>query len=459
MKRKATERLKSWIQSKNRKPMVIRGARQVGKSTLIRHFAKDHGLVLHEINLERHVNLDNIFQTFDTQRIIQELEFIIKKGSIQKSGGLLFLDEIQATPSAIQALRYFYEDYPDLPVIAAGSLLEFVLAKHSFSMPVGRVEYLFLNPMTFEEVLQASDEMDLLNLLNQYSHGDIIPDTAHQRLLEHQRKYLLIGGMPEAVGQFIESGSFMEASDVQASILETYRDDFSKYASQAELLRLHKIFDYVPGAVGEKLKYVRIDPHETARELRKALDLLVKARIINLCFHSDATGFPLKALLNRRIFKPFFLDCGLMNFLCGFRNITMNQLLRREFVNEGKMAEQFIAQHLLTIERSNVNVDLFYWLRESKKSNAEVDFIIQSNQKIIPIEIKAGQSGSLKSLHQFVLARQTKSVFRFDLNKPSFQTVQHKVVTKDDSADIKMDLYSLPLYMIEQLHRLVPEEN
>lgn len=454
MKRKETQRLQRWIKSNSRKPLIIRGARQVGKSTLVRQFAESNKLVLHEVNLERHFGLIDVFKSFDTERIIEELEYVIQKGPIRKSGGVLFLDEIQTIPAAIQTLRYFYEDFPELPVIAAGSLLEFVLANHSFSMPVGRVEYLYLNPMTFEEVLEASDKMDLLRLLENYSLEKPFPEMAHQRLLEHQRKYFVVGGMPEAVGRFIETGSIQETSEVHASIMETYRDDFSKYAKQNELLRLHKILDYVPNAIGEKFKYVNVDHHEQARELKKALDLLVKARLIYLSYHSDASGVPLKALLNRKIFKPFFLDCGLMNFMCGIRNISFDQLIRKNFINTGKIAEQFIAQHLLTIENSNASVDLFYWLREGKKTNAEVDFVIQSNQKILPIEVKAGQSGTLKSLQQFVLAKKTKRAIRLDLNKPSLLSVMHNVVTKNGTKKVEMDLLSIPLYMIEQIHRL-----
>ena len=280
MKRKAEVRLQKWIHSKNRKPLIIRGARQVGKSTLVRQFAATNNLNLHEINFERHTTLINVFKSFDIKRILEELEFIIQKGSILKKGGILFLDEIQAVPPAIQALRYFYEDYPDLPVVAAGSLLEIVLAKHSFSMPVGRIEYLFLNPMTFEEVLEAHKQGDLLKLLQEYKLDSPFPESAHSRLLDLQRKYFIVGGMPEAVNRFIETESLEDASEAHAGIFETYRDDFAKYSTQSSLLRLHKILDYVPGAVGEKLKYVNIDHQEQARELKKALDLLIKARLI-----------------------------------------------------------------------------------------------------------------------------------------------------------------------------------
>lgn len=455
MKRKAEIRLQKWIHSKNRKPLIIRGARQVGKSTLVRQFAEKNNLILHEINFERHTTLIDVFKSFDTKRIVEELAFVIRKGSILEKGGILFLDEIQAVPPAIQALRYFYEDYPDLPIVAAGSLLEVVLSKHSFSMPVGRIEYLFLNPMTFEEVLEAQNQGDLLTLLQEYTLDRPFPESAHSRLLELQRKYFIIGGMPEAVGRFIDTNALEEASEVHAAILETYRDDFAKYATQSSLLRLHKILDYVPGAVGEKFKYVNIDHQEQARELKKALDLLTKARLIHLTYHSEASGLPLKASINWKVFKPFFLDCGLMNFVCGVRNISLEQLIHKKFINEGKIAEQFIAQHLIAIEKSNIYPELFYWLREAKSANAEVDFVMQSGQEILPIEVKSGQSGTLKSLHQFAYRKNAPQAIRLDLNKPTTQTVQTTVRIKDKSVDVKFDLLSLPLYLIEQIYRLI----
>ena len=455
MRRKAEARLRNWIESKSRKPLVIRGARQVGKSTLVRQFAAESGLILHEINLERYATLVDVFQTFDIERILEELEFIIQKGSILKSGGILFLDEIQAVPSAIQALRYFYEDHPGLPVVAAGSLLETVLSKHALSMPVGRIEYLFLHPMTFEEVLEAHGQNDLMKLLQEYDSSREFPETAHDRLLELQRKYFVVGGMPEAVGRFIKTNSFEEVCEVQAAILNTYRDDFSKYSTQASILRLHRIMEYVPGAVGEKLKFAGIDRNGQARELKKALDMLVQAKLIHLAYHSDAMGIPLKAGINWKVCKPFFLDCGLMNFVCGIRNVSRERLTHRKFVNEGKIAEQFVAQHLIVAEKPYIRPELFYWLREAKFGNAEVDFLLQFGERIVPIEVKAGKSGTLKSLHQFVLRRSSRKTVRFDLNRPSFQSVRHAVRTKEDSVDIQFDLVSLPLYLVEQLDRFL----
>ena len=454
MDRIAEKRLTAWLGSSYRKPLIIRGARQVGKSTLVRQFANHKKLTLYEVNLERHPTLVEVFKTQDTGKILRELEFICGKGPISGKNGLLFLDEIQAAPIAIQTLRYFYEDHPELPVISAGSLLEFTMSKHSFSMPVGRVEYLYLGPLTFEETLVAMEKHVLLNLLKNYQLHEVFPQTAHEQLLELQRVWFLVGGMPEAIQRFIDTNSLDAVFDVHASIIETYKDDFAKYATQADLLRLHKVFNYVPMAAGEKFKYVRVDPEAQSREISKAVDLLEKAQIIMKACHTDASGLPLGATINRRIFKLFFLDCGLMNSICGVQWIALNELKQKSFVNKGRMAEQFIAQHLAFIGKNNVSPVLTYWLREGRAGNAEIDFVTQLGQSIVPLEVKAGKSGSLKSLQQFVNQKKVRVGVRFDLNPPSYQHVSHALRQARETVQVEFDLLSLPLYMIEELPRI-----
>lgn len=457
MRRAAEERLVEWLGSEYRKPLVIRGARQVGKSTLIRHFAERNHRRLHEVNLERHPRLASLFESQDTDRIRRELEFLCQNGPVSGADSLLFLDEIQATPIAIQTLRYFYEDCPELAVIAAGSLLEFALADHSFSMPVGRVEYLFLGPMTFQEYLLAADEVDLLALLESWTWDKPFPTSAHERLLDRQRSYLLTGGMPEAVDRFIATGDLEQARQVQVSVLETFRDDFGKYARKGDLSRLHRIFDYVPAAIGEKLKYSNVDPKQRSRDLGAALDLLVKAQVVLLAYHSDATGLPLGATLNDRVFKPYFLDCGLVSAQCGITGLTLEQLRSTSFINEGKLAEQFIAQHLIQLGRQDARPQLTYWLREGRSANAEVDFVMELAGSVMPLEVKAGKSGTLKSLLQFVHQRGMPAAVRFDLGLPSRQRVEHALRQAKGSVEVSYDLLSLPLYLVEQLPRLFGE--
>ncbi len=437
---------------------MIRGARQVGKSTLVRLFAESQGLSFHEVNLERHPELTPVFASRDTGAILTELKYLIGKGTIPGPGSLLFLDEIQAIPEAIPMLRYFYEEVPDLAVIAAGSLMEFVLADHHFSMPVGRIEYLFLEPMGFQEFLTACGEDDLLALLNNYHWADQFPAAAHERLLKRQRDYFLVGGMPEAVESFALTGEIESADASQTSILNTWRDDFSKYATSAERSRLQKVFDYVPGAVSEKIKYVRVDPHEQSRNLKPAFDLLAMAKIIRRVFHTDGAGIPLGATMKNQVFKTYFLDVGLVNSACGVQHISMDQMRDVAFINKGGLAEQFVAQHLPLLSADNRQDEMTYWLREGRANNAELDFLIQLGTDIVPIEVKAGKSGSLKSLLEFVHLRHLDRAVRLDLNPPNRQSVSHGRThgrTHGGHGDsVEFTLLSLPLYMIEELPRL-----
>jgi predicted AAA+ superfamily ATPase len=292
--RNAIQYLDQWLTKKRRKPLILRGARQVGKSTLVRLFAKSANLSLHEINLERHLFLDDIFKTLDMEIIIRELEALVHS-PVNVQGSLLFLDEIQATPHALQALRYFYEEYPDLPVIAAGSLLEFTLADHSFSMPVGRVEYFHLYPLTFREFLEVV-EPTLLPYLDALSpSSDSVPLAAHKHFLKKLRDYCFVGGLPEAIQTFYEEQSLLEVSDVHRSIASTYQDDFSKYAKQNDLLLIQKIFNYIPRAIGQKVKYTNISRDHRSAKIKGGISLLTKARICHQVRHSHSTGIPLSA--------------------------------------------------------------------------------------------------------------------------------------------------------------------
>jgi uncharacterized protein len=442
--------LSHWLEKRNRKPLIIRGARQVGKSTLVRQFAEKHALQLHEVNLEKHKSLDKVFETLDIQQICKEIQFLCKNGPLNAPNSLLFLDEIQATPHGLAALRYFHEEMPELPVVAAGSLLEFTLAKHHFSMPVGRVEYLFLGPMTLTEFLEAKGEKALLELMEDYAFDQPFPITAHEQLLELLRTFLLIGGMPEVVDSFISTNDLKEPMELQASILETYQDDFSKYCTNTQLIMLQKIFDKIPRLIGQKMKYVNLDPEVQSRDVKTGLELLFKAGVIFKATHSDANGIPLKAEADDSIYKPYFLDCGLMNRSCRVDWVSTEELKLPKFINEGHLAEQFIAQHLLALEPENETPKLHYWIREKKSTNSEIDFLAQANHTIIPLEVKAGKSGTLRSLHQFSHLKGILHAIRFDTNPPSTQIVNHHVATpKGEQTAVSYRLTSLPLYMVE----------
>ena len=454
--RNFTVHLKNWYQHQNRKPLIIRGARQVGKSTAVRFFAQDQSIPIREINLEKHAHLDPVFARFNITEVLKEIELTLGIKIERDGRNIMFLDEIQAAPHAIAVLRYFHEEMPHLPVISAGSLLEFAMAEKKFSVPVGRVEYAFMGPMTFCEFLYALDEKLLIEEMERYLPHKPFSTTAHDRLLTRFRDFLLVGGMPEAVAEFSSNGSLTRIPAIHQSIINTYRDDFGKYASGANRSRLERVFEYAAASVGDKIKYVNINPHWKAAEIRGAIDLLDRSGIIYSVHHTDGTGVPLGATADDAVFRLQFLDAGLMNAVNGTPPFGLEEFRENRFVNEGRMAEQAVGQHLLYAHPVFQRPALYYWLREGKRGNAQVDFLIQSGNRIVPIEVKAGASGSLKSLHQFAAARSSPIAVRFDLNPPSIQEIAHSAVTPSGEVKkIQFQLLSLPAYMAEQTLRIL----
>jgi predicted AAA+ superfamily ATPase len=444
------EDLGKWLRKPHRKPLVVRGARQVGKSTAIRKFARQNDLRLFEINLERHPDLAAVFASLNPKKILREIEFTIGQGSIHPEDSLLFLDEIQGVPQALASLRYFFEEMPELAVVSAGSLLEFTLADHCFPMPVGRVEYFHLGPMLFEEFLHALGADDLVQLLRSFDGRGEFPRAAHARLWEVLREFLLVGGMPEAVRVFIEQRDFASVIEIQESILQTYRDDFSKYARGSDLVRLRRILDFTGQHLGEKVKFSNIDRDSQSRDLRKALDLLLKAGVILQACHTHGDGPPLAAQEDSRVFKLYALDIGLHNRTIGLTALPDRTFFDQRFVHEGKLAEQFIAQHLAFQDSPLRPPSLHYWLREGRSSNAEVDFLTAWQGRVLPVEVKAGKAGTLKSLVQFVQEKKIATACRFDGNLPSYSHCAHRT----PHGEVEFDLLSLPLYLVGQLPRL-----
>jgi uncharacterized protein len=457
MDRVYLEDLRIWFKSEFRKPLVLRGARQVGKSSLVRLFAQSNNLVLNEINLEQNVHFDQVFKTLDIEGIESELNSFFHR-SIRDPGSILFLDEIQATPHALAALRYFHEQRNDIAVIAAGSLLEFVLEQADFSMPVGRVEYLYMGPMTFEEFLAARGERFLLERIRQFNFSEPWPETLHLSCMKQLRSYLMVGGMPEAVQAFVKQPATPDWSHVQESILQTYKDDFTKYSKRQRLAILHEVFMRLSSFVGHKAKYSQLAENQRASVTREVVELLTYAKIIRRVFHSSGQGIPLGAQADLNHYKLYMVDVGLVNRGLGI--LPFSSLFDSQTVFEGPIAEQFVAQHIANFGRHRLGQELYYWHREQAQSNAEVDFLIQYDAAIIPIEVKAGTTGSLRSLHQFML-HSSKSPFaiRFNATGPSITEVEHLVLTKEGSLPCKFTLLDLPLYMIGQLTRLISLQN
>lgn len=378
-----------------RKPLIVRGARQTGKTWSVQWLGEQHfGGRIHRIDLERNPDWHRIFEgNLDVSRILSELEILLST-RIEAGKGLLFIDEIQSCPRAITALRYFYEEMPELHVIAAGSLLDFALADISF--PVGRVQFLEMNPLTFQEFLRAINKETMAEVL-------IVPPaqlsaSVHEAIMRELRDYMLVGGMPEAVAAFAATKSIEEAFRVQEDLIETYRQDVSKYAPRADKQCINAVLTHVAKSVGSVIQYSKLAEGFSAPTIRKAFDLLCMARVISKVRSTSPSGLPLLANASEKRFKALTVDIGLMRALAGVPSeeiLKQSQLLA---IYQGALAEQFVGQEL----KASLGKDPFFWKREAKSSLAEVDFLISKNKTIVPIEVKSGSAGSLKSMHSLL---------------------------------------------------------
>lgn len=452
MERRAESVLRRWLAEDRRKPLVIRGARQVGKTTLVRRFAEAAGRPLLEIDLERHADLDRTFAGLDPDRIISGIEARVDR---RLGEAILFLDEIQAAPRALAALRYLYEQRPEIPVVAAGSLLEFTLADHSFPMPVGRIEYLHLGPMAFSEFLGAIEPPLAARL------ADFDPETppgvpTHERLSRRLREYLFVGGLPEAVLRYRETGSMEEVARVHRSVAGTYADDFAKYARNADLGRLRRLFPAIARSVGDRVRYSRLDPESRAEPTRRAVERLVRARLCHRVTHSHCSRVPLGASEVERAYKLVFLDVGLMNHLSGVTPAMAAEADAVPPANEGRIAEQFVGQHLAAGDGSEPP-GAWYWLRNARSGNAEVDYVVAEGDWIVPVEVKAGPSGAMKSLRVFAAAKRPPLAVRFARNRPSRETVRATMRLGGESREVAFELLNLPLYAVESLPRILAD--
>ena len=382
--------LERWRTANNRKPLVLRGARQVGKTWLVQQRLGPKFDACITVDFEKRRDLHAHFEgSLDpvTLRAALELEF----GRIMPGRRLVFFDEIQACPRAIMALRYFHEEMPELHVVAAGSLLEFALDK--ISVPVGRLHYLHVPPMTFYEYLLAIDKAPMAAATLRPS--SVHSKASHQSILEELRMYFFVGGMPGCVSTYRETRSFVQVFQEQDDLLATYREDFEKYTPRASQTGLDTVLHQTAQRVGDRLKYTTLDSDRRSDANRRAFELLEKARLVQRIRASTPAGVPLAANTNTKRFKAALLDVGLMQRLCG---VPAESAMRERdllAIYRGRLAEQFAAQEMIAWCQSN----LFFWAREAKSSTAEVDFLTVRDGDIYPVEVKAGAGGRLQSLH------------------------------------------------------------
>ncbi len=402
MKRHIIQNLAEWKTKRSRMPLLVRGARQTGKTYAINEFGRLHFKSITSINFEQEPRYKKCFKTFKVSQIIQEIE-LLSNQTLIPGESLLFLDEIQECPEAIQALRYFFEEFPQLHVIGAGSLLEFSLNADNFSMPVGRVEFQYLYPLTFTEMLMALEENHLLDFINKLSIQDKIPDSVHEKLLELLRLYFITGGMPQVLALYSELKDLLQCRKIQTALLNTYRSDFGKYASRVQQQYCERVFEKAPTLVSQHFKYTDIDADLDGRGIKAAIQLLFKANVLMPVYYTSATGLPLTATQVEKHYKLLFIDLGLVQ---AAQQLAPELLLRQDLiqVNRGALTEQYVGQQLLTTQPSDDRAKLFYWHRDARGSQAEVDYVIAVDDCIVPLEVKSGKSGRLRSLNLFMEA-------------------------------------------------------
>ncbi len=399
MKRDIVEVMLRWKDSQSRKPLIVRGARQVGKTYSVKLFGAEHFKDCVVFDFERDRSLQAIFSgDLSPSKIVRELEIYAGK-RIVPGETVVFFDEIQACERALMSLRYFYEEMPELHILAAGSLLEFAMS--SISFPVGRVTFEWMRPMTFKEFLVASGKEILAENIPDRINISTVSENLHHSLVEQLRLYFLVGGMPEAVKRFVETGSLTEAQKVHEDIIQSYLQSLLSYETRTDSGSLDHLMRSIPSHVGAQIKYTHLDPERRIEKTKKSLAVLEKALLVHLIQATDVSGLPLGAGTSAKIMKPLFVDIGLMQTICG---IDVKEILHAKDINHvyrGALAEQFVGQELLAAGGSE-NGKLYYWSRRKKSSSAEVDFVIARNGCIYPIEVKSGAAGRMKSMHIFL---------------------------------------------------------
>ena len=442
--------LSEWATRPVHKPILLRGARQVGKSTAVRHLGESFKYYV-EINLEKQSNYIDLFKKdLDVTRIVPQMAAMCGT-PIVPNETLLFIDEIQESQEAIMALRYFKEDMPNLHVIAAGSLLEFVLDEIP-TFGVGRIHSMYMFPMTFDEFLLANGEQLLLEARGQANIDAPLPAPLHEKLIGLMRTFMLVGGMPESVVKWVQTHDFLQCQEVQDDIITGYEADFPKYKKKVDPQLLIATMKSAATQATKKFVYSRVPGEYKTAEVKKALDLLIKAGILIPVTHSSGNGLPLGDESDESIRKILLLDTGLMlrllNMTMGDTSAITAQILTAtaaDLVNKGPMAEMLAGLELLHYLTPNLHHDLYYWVRQTKNSTAEIDYLLSRDMKVLPFEVKAGVQGGMKSLWDFMREKKLEQAIRCSLE--NFGKFDH-VDAEAEGAVRHVEVY--PLYALSQ---------
>ncbi len=442
--------LSEWATRPAHKPILLRGARQVGKSTAVRHLGESFRYYV-EINLEKQSNYIDLFKKdLDVTRIVPQMA-AMSGTPIVPNETLLFIDEIQESQEAIMALRYFKEDMPNLHVIAAGSLLEFVLDEIP-TFGVGRIHSMYMFPMTFDEFLLANGEQLLLDARGQANIDAPLPMPLHEKLIGLMRIFMLVGGMPESVVKWVQTHDFLQCQEVQDDIITGYEADFPKYKKKVDPQLLIATMKSAATQATRKFVYSRVPGEYKTAEVKKALDLLIKAGILIPVTHSSGNGLPLGDESDESIRKVLLLDTGLMlrllNMTMGDTSAITAQILTAtaaDLVNKGPMAEMLAGLELLHYLTPNLHHDLYYWVRQAKNATAEIDYLLSRDMKVLPFEVKAGVQGGMKSLWDFMREKKLDQAVRCSLeNFGKFDYVDAEA----EGAVRHVEVY--PLYALSQ---------
>ncbi len=416
MKRHIYQQLLDWKHSERRKPLILKGARQVGKTYILKWFGEQEYANVAYFNFERDPGLQEFFTgQIQPHRIIEKLS-IYQESVIQPQSTLLIFDEIQNSPATLNSLKYFCEEANDYHIAAAGSLLGIKVGQ-SAPFPVGKVNFLDLYPMSFAEYLEGIGKSALYEYLRKKHDFQPLEISFHEELSDHVKMYSFIGGMPEAIVEYTRSHDLQHVREVQQEILTAYAFDFSKYASTTEAMRITHVWNAIPGRLAKenkKFKFSDISKNARAREYLEAIQWLIDTGLVHKCHNIKVPKFPLSGYREDNIFKLYLLDIGLLGAMLNISQRTIVEGNRVFSEYNGAFVENFVAQELMAHQHH----ELYYW---ANNSSAEVDFIVPKHELIFPLEVKAGISKKKKSLkmygeqyHPPVLSRATPMNFRHD---------------------------------------------
>ena len=443
-KRHIDDKLLEWKNAERRKPLLIRGARQVGKSTAVRELGKTFRYFV-EINLEKQPDLKQLFpENIDVKKTCEKLSGVLATPIIAGET-LLFIDEIQVCKEAVMALRYFKEDYPELHVIAAGSLLEFTLEELP-SFGVGRIRSIYMYPFSFDEFLMAQGLELTVDLKKRANSDEPLAEKAHKDLIGQLRTFYLVGGMPAAVTEWIETHSYIEVSRVHNDIIDTYNDDFSKYKKRVSPVLLRQVLRSVALQVGKKFICSQASRDTKSTVVKEALHLLSLAGLVIPVVHTDANGVPLGAQENANFTKYLFFDLGIMLTMLGIPATDVLMASEVDFVNKGGSSEMFAGLEMQKYSDCFIKSEMHYWENQSKGSQAEIDYVGVRNSIVLPIEVKAGTQGSMQSLWIFMRGHKLHDAIRTSLeNFGHFYYYDSEA----DQAERHVDI--VPLYALSNL--------